>query len=467
MENDSRALPSSLLGTRWRSSTTRWLVVYTVMFSISVLLLVGFIDAVARRTVTSDTDAILDWQLIYFDSVPDSQLQQAIFNRREREQLHTNFYGLFSTDGRHLAGDIMAMPAGFRADRTGVTLNNTLDTAGTEHLAVVRAVGERRSDGGVLVIARDVSHEVRIREAIVNTLIATGLVVLVSGIMGGFIVGVKQMRRVRSIRTVVNRIALGDLHQRIPEGGRDELDLLAHFVNHMLDEVERLMGEVKTTCDAIAHDLRTPLSHIRVLLSRIAADRVIEENMHVDSMVEEACLETDRLLEQFSAMLRISEIGTLQRRGGFSTVDLNELVRSLGELYEPLAETKNIEWVVCSEHVEPIHADRALLFEALSNLIDNAIKFTPEDGRIGISLSISKTGPQIEVVDNGIGIPIEDRHKVPGRFYRGDHARRVPGSGLGLSIVSAILRVHDFGLQIGDARPGTRMTVQCWPHAIT
>jgi signal transduction histidine kinase len=93
----------------------------------------------------------------------------------------------------------------------------------------------------------------------------------------------------------------------------------------MLDEVERLMGEVKTTCDAIAHDLRTPLSHIRVLLSRIAADRVIEENIHVDSMVEEACLEADRLLEQFSAMLRISEIGALQRRGGFSTVDLNEL----------------------------------------------------------------------------------------------------------------------------------------------
>jgi signal transduction histidine kinase len=183
-------------------------------------------------------------------------------------------------------------------------------------------------------------------------------------------------------------------------------------------------------------------------------------------MVAEARVETDTLLERFGAMLRISQIEALQRRGGFATVDLDVLVQELGGLFEPLSETKLIEWVVRSVPAVTIHGDRALLFEAFVNLIDNAIKFAPEGGQVRVELSRTGRGPRLDIVDNGPGIPIDERDAVLKRFYRGDQARQVRGSGLGLSIVSAVLRVHDFTLHIDDARPGARLTVECWPHSL-
>jgi signal transduction histidine kinase len=327
-------------------------------------------------------------------------------------------------------------------------------------------MAERRRDGETLVLARDLTHILRIRQTIINALIGGGLLCLVAGVVGGLALSVRQMRRLKAIRRVTLRIAQGDLGQRLPIGGRDEIDMLGHLVNHMLEEVERLMNEVKGACDGIAHDLRTPLAHVRTLLGHIAERSDILDDVAVSALVARARDETDALLDRFRAMLRISEIGTLQRRGGFATVELQALIEEVGELYEPLAELRSLQFVVESEAVEPIHGDRALLFEAFSNLLDNAFKFTPAGGVVRMSLRQTPAGPLVEIVDNGPGIPLDERDAVLQRFYRGEGTRHLAGSGLGLSIVSAVMRVHDFTIRIGNAEPGARVSIECWSRTL-
>jgi signal transduction histidine kinase len=325
---------------------------------------------------------------------------------------------------------------------------------------------EPRRSGEQLVIARDLTRVLRIRQTMIKALVGGGLYCLFVGIASGFLLCLRQTRRVREIRRVTLQIAQGDLNQRLPVSGRDELDMLAQLVNHMLEEVERLMTEVKSACDGIAHDLRTPLAHVRMLLGRAAERTRNMEDKSVAGMLDQARVETDALLDRFRAMLRISEIGTLKRRGGFSTVQLESLVKELCELYEPLAEDRSIRWLVHLETVQEIQGDRALLFEAFSNLLDNAIKFAPAGGVVRVELTPTARGSQLVISDNGPGIPRGERKAVLQRFYRGEQTRHVAGSGLGLGIVDAIVRLHDFVLRIGSAHPGTTMTVECWPHTL-
>ncbi|MCP3725148.1 HAMP domain-containing histidine kinase [Paraburkholderia sp. CNPSo 3272] len=451
---------------RWHSATFRLLTTYAVVFSCSVALLLSYIGWTVTAEMERETDVVMDWQLIYFDSLPDSELNNAIYRRIERERMHSNYYGLFAPDGSHLAGDVLAMPSGVRADRTGVTLQHSMQIEGSGPSPVVRAMVERRKDGKTLVIARDLTHILHIRKTIINALVAGGILCLASGVAGGLALSMRQMRRAKEIRRVTQRIAQGDLGQRLPVGGRDELDMLAHLVNRMLDDVERLMNEVKGACDGIAHDLRTPLAHVRTLLSHIAERTSRVDDAAIHDLVERARTETDALLDRFRAMLRISEIGTLQRRGGFGEVELAALVREVGELYEPLAETRAINLTVNAGGTEPVHGDRALLFEMLSNLIDNAIKFTHDGGSVSITLAQTTAGPRIDIVDNGAGIPAEEREAVLQRFYRSERTSHLTGSGLGLSIVSAVIRVHDFTMRIDDEKPGTRVTIECWSRTL-
>ncbi|MEA3122077.1 MAG: hypothetical protein QOH33_1638 [Paraburkholderia sp.] len=453
------------LARRWHSTTFRLLLLYAVIFSVSVMVLLGVIGWVVTGDMKRETDVVMRWQLIYFDSLPDHQLSSAIHLRLERERMHTNYFGLFAPDGRYVAGDVIVLPPGVPTDGNCVTIGHELKVAAPERAPIVRAIAERRADGSTLLIAHDLTQVQRIRSTIINALIAGGLLCLGAGVAGGLAMSMRQMRRVSQIRRVTQRIAQGDLAQRLPIGGRDELDMLAHLVNHMLEEVERLMNEVKGACDGIAHDLRTPLAHVRTLLARIGEQADASDDESLTRLVAQARAETDALLERFRAMLRISEIGSLKRRGGFAEVGLDELVREVGELYEPLAEDRSTKLSIEAESVDRVHGDRALLFEMLTNLVDNAIKFAP-GGSVRVELKRTPLGPRIDVVDNGSGIPEEEREAVLQRFYRAANARQFAGSGLGLSIVSAVIRVHDFSMRITDAGPGTRVTIECWPRTL-
>jgi len=252
-------------------------------------------------------------------------------------------------------------------------------------------------------------------------------------------------------------IAAGDLTRRMPVSSRhDELDMLAATVNHMVAEVERLMAEVRGVTETIAHDLRTPLTRARARLHRL--EQALGPD---DSRAEEArwiTQELDTVLDRFRALLRISELEAKARRAGFASVDPAVLVRQAGELYAPVAEEQGVSLTWSAEAQPPIQADPRLLIEALSNLVDNALKFTPAGGHVAVAL---EAGPRIVVQDYGPGLPEGEQAAVLQRFYRAERDRLTPGSGLGLSIVAAIVRLHGFALRLEDGRPGLRAVIDC------
>ncbi len=458
----------ALEGQHWRTTTFRWLTAYAAIFSLAFMALIGLIEYSVTHAMERETDSGLRWQLRYFDARSDAELASAIALRLAHDSPHLNHYGLFSADGRYVAGDLDTLPGTLRLDAVekmhdhargeNVTLN--VDGSPSE----LRVMGEMRANGQRLVVARSLEDVGRVHGELVRALVIGGILCLGGSVLGGVLISMHQMRRVSAIRRATASVAAGNLSLRLPTEGRDELAMLAQLVNRMLDEVERLMAEVKMASDGIAHDLRTPLVRLRARLSNAGGEARARSPEELAAVIAGARAEIDGLLDRFTAMLRIAEIGSRQRRAAFADVDLRSLVADLYDLYEPLAEEKGIALETHLADVRLVAADRALLFEAFSNLLDNAVKFTPQGGVVRMSLEALAEGAAFSVADNGPGIPEEERALVLEQLYRGSRTRHLPGSGLGLGIVSAVMRLHDFTLAISGSNEGTVVRVDCWPH---
>ena len=456
---------------RWRTTVFRWFIAYAVIFSVAFMALLGLIEYSVKAAMQRETDSGLRWQLRYFDGYANGELAKSIDARIKRQARPRNYYGLFAPDGRRLAGDLRSVPPALvfeRYDRShDQEHGNTLRLDTDAWPVRMRAMGEVRSDGSRLVVARTLDDVRRVRTELLKALVVGGCTCLLGGLAAGLLLSVRQMRRVVDIRRVTSRIAGGDLAQRLPVSGQDEFDMLATLVNQMLDEIEHLMGEVKGSCDVVAHDLRTPLVRLKLRLAALAESSARANAVEIASALATVRDDTEAILGRFAALLRISEIGSLQRRRAFSSVALGALVTELCDLYMPLADERRITLAVNIENVGAVWADRALLFEAFTNLLGNAIKFTPDGGHVGLRLRQLDAGPQFSVVDSGPGIPEEERQCVLARYYRSERTRHVPGTGLGLGIVAAVVRLHDFRLSIEDADgPGTGafIRVDCWPQ---
>ena len=446
----------------WRSTIFRLLMIYALVFAGSVLGLVWVNYCSSANYTATQADYNINWQFQYFAALPRNLMLEQI-DARIRTTIHrpVNYYGVFAPDGQYLKGDIAVRPAVVEPNGDGVWFRPQLTSLKIERPQYMRTKATRLADGDVLVIARDVDEMTRLRDYMLGGIAWSGAIALLGGLGFGVLCSAVQLRRIKEMRRLANLIAQGNLNTRLPERGGDELAWLSQIVNHMLDEISRLMNEVKSACDGIAHDLRTPLIHIRSLLARIEPTALRDADAQ---RVQLAAQETDEVLKRFAAILRISEIEALHRRAEFSDTDMCALCQQIGELYAPVAAARSVELKLDLQPVLHVRADYPLMYEALVNIVDNAIKFAPEDGTVVIAVSQCAEGPRITVRDDGPGIRREEKLAVLQRFYRSERTRDTPGSGLGLSVVQAVARLHDFRLALEDANPGTCVALDCWPE---
>jgi len=282
---------------------------------------------------------------------------------------------------------------------------------------------------------------------------------LIPGLVGWHLLRRRPLRRVERLQRSLERIVAGHLEERLPLSPRhDELDMLADAVNTTLAQLERSMHEVKGVCDGIAHDLRTPLTRLRARLHQLQQLPLAEPQAE---RLGEALAETEAIMSRFQGLLRISELEDTRRRMAFAPLDLAALLRQAHEFYEPMAQEKAQTLTLeLAADLPAVQGDAELLFEALVNLLDNAVKFAPLGGRVRLVAYAAGAGLRIEVIDDGPGIPEAERESVLRRLYRGDASRQQPGYGLGLSLVAAIVRLHGFSLSIAAAEPtGARVVI--------
>jgi signal transduction histidine kinase len=362
------------------------------------------------------------------------------------------FSALFTPTGRLIAGDFERIPADLPADGRAHQIELRRPNSHDGPRPVV-AVACRLANGDVLVIGRGVGVLNTLEGIVAGALLLGAIPAIGPALATGVWLSRQAQRRIKAVNLSIERIMQGAVHERLPvQGVADDFDHLADSVNRMLAEIERLIAEVQGVGDNIAHDLRTPLARVRTLLERGREKARTPSDM--TALVDRAIVGLDRAQAIITSLLRIGEIEGGQRRAAFCSLDLNEIAAVAAELYAPMAEEKRIRLILQADTTASVCGDRDLLIEAIANLIDNAIKFAPPGGEVGLAVADTPAGPLIRVTDSGPGIPPAERAAVMKRFYRVDKSRHIQGNGLGLSIVLAIMTLHDFDITVADAAPG-------------
>lgn len=314
------------------------------------------------------------------------------------------------------------------------------------------------ADGSQLMVAR-LAEDVRQNIKLVAGTMFWGMIFMILlGIVGAVITTLMTLQRVEGINNTISTIMSGNLAQRVPIlDAQDDFGKLAKNLNAMLDKIESLMAGVRQVSDNIAHDLRTPLTRMHNHLTLLQRhDGSAEQQAVVDELINEA----ENLLATFNALLRISQVESGNRRSGFSSLDLAQVFIDAVELYEPLATEKSITLDLQINEQIKLNGDRDLLFQMLANLIDNAIKYTPEQGKVSISLSQIKDQAIIQVADSGVGVGDALKKKVFQRFFRVEASRSCqPGNGLGLSLVQAVIKLHSGTVSLEDNYPGLKVRI--------
>ncbi len=360
-----------------------------------------------------------------------------------------SIYLLVDASGRRIAGNLELWPP--RVRQAGEFVEIMVDRAGVRSLARVQAYD--LAAGFRLMIGRDVEVRAQLRQLLTDALLWTLVIVAAVATLGGRIVHNLFRGSIANVSVTATAIAAGDLTRRVRRSGRgDELDQLADVINEMLERISRLMDGVRQVSNAIAHDLRTPITRARSRLEEAALRAGSEAELR--SAVERAITDLDGVVSIFQALLRISEIEAGSRRASFAQVDVAPMLRDVVELYEVIAEERDVTMVVRIPETMPLFGDRALVQQATANLVDNALKLSPPGSTVRLEGSAGPHGLEIRVADQGPGIPEAEREHAVQRFYRGESARNTPGSGLGLTLVSAVAQLHGGILRLEDASPG-------------
>jgi signal transduction histidine kinase len=442
-----------------RSNRFRWAAAVAAFLAIFVTLFLGFIYWRVDDYLIARSDRMVAYQLNFFARLPADRLIDAIDDHLGGDSRGVLFAGLFDADGKRIAGNLARIPRELEIDKPVQGARVARIDQSKPGDPLVRAIGRRLADGSVLVVGRNVD-ETRELSQVVGEALALGLLSLfVLCMAAGAWLSVRAERRVEEVNQRVRRIVAGDLRERLPHGSADEpFSRLAAIVNGMLDEMETMINALAGVGNDIAHDLRTPLTRARLALERGRTNASTVEQLQ--QVADKAIAGIDQSLSIVTALLRLTEIENSRRSAAFGDVAMHDMLREVCDVYEPIAEDKTIELSVKIVAKAQVRGDRDLLFEALANLVDNAIKFTPEGGRVGIELLRGNSETIVRITDSGPGINQQETEAVLRRFYRSDKIRNTPGVGLGLNLVAAIAKLHGFRLVIHPG-PGGRVELLC------
>jgi signal transduction histidine kinase len=442
-----------------RSNTFRWASAVAGVLAAFVIVLFGFIYWSIDQYLIARSDRMITLQIRFLAELSPERRINAIEDHLGQDSRGVQFAGLFDSKGNRLAGNIERLPEGLQIDSPVQTLR--VARAERKELGdpLIRAIGRRLPNGNALMIGRNVDETGEISHVVGEALALGLLPAFCLCLLAGAWLSLRAQQRVEEVNQRVQRIIAGNLRERLPHRNVDEpFSRLAAIVNGMLDEMETMINALSGVGNDIAHDLRTPLTRARLTLERGRTNATNLEQLQV--VADKAIAGIDQSLTIITALLRLAEIENSRRSAAFGNVELDAMLREVCDVYEPIAEDKAINLGVHMTDKLNVRGDRDLLFEAVANLVDNAIKFTPEGGKVDIELL--RGGPEtiVRVSDSGPGIGRQETEAVLRRFYRSDKIRNTPGVGLGLNLVSAIVRLHGFQLRIHSG-PGGRVEIVC------
>src|SRR6516164_5069779 len=461
------------LGKLLRTTAFQLTLVYLFIFVVFAASLHGYFALNTRRLINEQITRMVTGEIMRLrDQYTQAGIRGLVlFIDLRSRRPGSNLYLVTTPNGEGLAGNVGSLEPGV-LDHPGwmETSYRRIEQADDiDHRALVQVV--ELPGGFRLLVGRDLEERERIYGIIANAGRWSFALVVVLGLAGGFFVSSRVLKRIDAMTGTANTIMAGDLSGRLPVAGTgDELDRLAVNLNAMLERIEALMHGLKEVSDNIAHDLKTPLTRMRNRCEQ--ALRAAQNELQYRAALESTIEESEALIRTFNALLMIARAESGQARDGMTEFDAAEIARGVGELYEPLADDKGIHLKVEAPAAAPVHGNRELVSQALANLVDNAIKYgAPDGGRVnGAAAEIVVTavgeGDRIllAVADSGRGIPAADRGRAVERFVRLEQSRSQPGSGLGLSLASAVARLHGGELKLEDNHPGLK-TVISLPRA--
>jgi signal transduction histidine kinase len=445
-----------------RSIAFRWACLVAGVFAAFIVALLGLVYLKMKHDLTMRSDRAIGLQMDVLAGLPPGQRLNSIDEGLRQDPARVRLVGLFGPDRGRIAGNLESEPPGFKMKSTAQDAVVVRIDGNSREKQVVRLMARSLPDGNVLIIGRN-SDDVEEIARVVGRALALGLIpAVLLCIAVGMALGGRAGKRIADVNERVQRIVAGNLRERLPHGSADDpFSKLAIVVNGMLDEMESLVHSLAGVGHDIAHDLRTPLTRARLTLERGRTRATTLQQLR--AVADKTIDALDQSLSIITAILRLAEIEKSQRSAAFGKVALTDLVREVADMYEPIAEDKRVSLVVQPSHELSVIGDRDLLIEAVANLVDNAIKFTPAGGRVEIGLIWGNGETVVRVKDTGSGISEHERDAVLRRFYRSDKVGHTSGLGLGLNLVAAIVRLHGFRFTI---RPGAGCVVEiACPHA--
>jgi signal transduction histidine kinase len=458
----------------WRTSTVRLTATFILIFVIFSILLLAFITWQSSVQIQRQQADDIDREVRVFQRIDNQQGIRALAFAVERisRAPGPGVYFLGDASGQYLLGNVTDVPANVLIDPGVYSFDyeranpfvDSPETIGPEPqkrgFAIVRSI--ELSNGMRLVVGRDVVERRGFSAIIVQSFLWGVLGIIVFSVIAGGVTARRVLRRIDTIRDTSTKIISGNLSERVPVTRRnDEFDGLATNLNAMLDRIEQLLQGLKEVTDNVAHDLKTPLTRLRNQAESALRDGASDASRQ--KALETTIAESDRLIQTFNALLMIARAEAGAPSGALSDIDVSAIVADVAELYGPVAEDEGIMVETSIEEGVHVRANRELIGQAMVNLLENAVKYAKPNGegqgRITVALRQQADRVLVEVADNGPGIAEEDRKRVLERFVRLEKSRSEPGSGLGLSLVDAVTRLHGGTFRIEDNAPGVRAVI--------